>query len=85
MKDITNIATLAGGCFWCLEAVYENVIGVTAVESGYSGGSQADPSYESVTGGQVVMLKLSKSLLIQRQSLIRICSQYSLLSMIPPR
>ena len=43
--------TLAGGCFWCLEAVYEQVDGVTAVESGYSNGQVANPSYEQVCGG----------------------------------
>ena len=40
--------TLAGGCFWCLEAVYELVEGVTAVESGYSNGQLPNPSYEQV-------------------------------------
>ncbi|HET9822471.1 MAG TPA: peptide-methionine (S)-S-oxide reductase MsrA [Burkholderiaceae bacterium] len=43
--------TLAGGCFWCLEAVYELVDGVTAVESGYSNGHVANPSYEQVCSG----------------------------------
>jgi peptide-methionine (S)-S-oxide reductase len=43
--------TLAGGCFWCLEAVYERVDGVTAVESGYSNGHVANPSYEQVCRG----------------------------------
>ena len=43
--------TLGGGCFWCLEAVYERVKGVTAVESGYSNGHVANPSYEQVCGG----------------------------------
>jgi len=43
--------TLAGGCFWCLEAVYEQVDGVTAVESGYSNGQAVDPSYEQVCSG----------------------------------
>ena len=43
--------TLAGGCFWCLEAVYERVDGVTAVESGYSNGHVASPSYEQVCRG----------------------------------
>jgi peptide-methionine (S)-S-oxide reductase len=43
--------TLGGGCFWCLEAVYERVDGVTAVESGYSNGHVANPSYEQVCGG----------------------------------
>jgi len=49
----TNLeqATLAGGCFWCLEAVYEQVDGVAAVESGYSNGQVADPSYEQVCNG----------------------------------
>jgi peptide-methionine (S)-S-oxide reductase len=49
----TNLeqATLAGGCFWCLEAVYEQVDGVAAVESGYSNGQVADPSYEQVCSG----------------------------------
>ncbi len=44
-------ATLGGGCFWCLEAVYEQMRGVVSVESGYSGGRTADPSYESVCSG----------------------------------
>jgi peptide-methionine (S)-S-oxide reductase len=43
--------TLAGGCFWCLEAVYELVRGVTAVESGYSNGHVTKPSYEQVCSG----------------------------------
>ncbi|MBL8340428.1 MAG: peptide-methionine (S)-S-oxide reductase MsrA [Rubrivivax sp.] len=43
--------TLAGGCFWCLEAVYEMVDGVLAVESGYSNGQARNPSYEQVCGG----------------------------------
>ena len=43
--------TLGGGCFWCLEAVYELVDGVTAVESGYCNGHLLRPSYEQVCGG----------------------------------
>ena len=46
-----GIATLAGGCFWCLEAVFEQVYGVKDVVSGYTGGNIADPSYESVCSG----------------------------------
>ncbi len=42
---------LGGGCFWCLEAAYEILPGVKAVESGYAGGSRANPSYEQVTTG----------------------------------
>jgi len=45
------IATLAGGCFWCLEAVYDGMRGVASVESGYMGGSVANPTYEQVCGG----------------------------------
>ena len=44
-------ATLGGGCFWCLEAVYEQMRGVVSVESGYSGGWTLDPSYENVCFG----------------------------------
>jgi peptide-methionine (S)-S-oxide reductase len=44
-------ATLAGGCFWCTEAVYKDVIGVRAVESGYIGGSTASPTYREVCSG----------------------------------
>jgi peptide-methionine (S)-S-oxide reductase len=44
--------TLAGGCFWCLEAVYLLVDGVTAVESGYSNGHVTNPTYEQVCGGE---------------------------------
>ena len=43
--------TLAGGCFWCLDAVYRRVRGVLAVESGYTGGDDPAPSYESVCTG----------------------------------
>jgi peptide-methionine (S)-S-oxide reductase len=45
-------ATLAGGCFWCLEAVYDEVKGVLAVESGYTGGDLANPTYEAVCTGR---------------------------------
>jgi peptide-methionine (S)-S-oxide reductase len=45
-------ATLGGGCFWCLDAVYRGIRGVTKVESGYAGGAPDDPSYELVCGGQ---------------------------------
>jgi peptide-methionine (S)-S-oxide reductase len=47
----TEVATLAGGCFWCLEAVFEQLEGVERVESGYSGGQVADPTYEDVCMG----------------------------------
>lgn len=44
-------AVLAGGCFWCLEAVYEQVPGVSSVVSGYTGGATSRPSYEEVSSG----------------------------------
>ena len=47
----TEVATLAGGCFWCLEAVYEELKGVERVESGYSGGTVSDPTYRQVCTG----------------------------------
>jgi peptide-methionine (S)-S-oxide reductase len=43
--------TLGGGCFWCLEAVYQEMEGVVGVESGYMGGHTADPTYRDVCGG----------------------------------
>jgi peptide-methionine (S)-S-oxide reductase len=47
-----QVATLAGGCFWCLEAVFERVRGVEEVEPGYTGGALPDPSYEAVCSGR---------------------------------
>ena len=46
-----EIAVLAGGCFWCTEAVFLDVIGVKSVESGYTGGHAENPSYRQVCGG----------------------------------
>ncbi len=51
MQSTTEVAVLGGGCFWCLEAVYLEVPGVTHVESGYSGGQEPNPSYEQVCAG----------------------------------
>ena len=51
MSDSIETITLGGGCFWCTEAVYERVKGVTAVESGYSNGTTVRPSYEQVCTG----------------------------------
>jgi len=47
----SEVATLAGGCFWCLEAVYDGMKGVASVESGYMGGHVEDPTYEQICGG----------------------------------
>jgi peptide-methionine (S)-S-oxide reductase len=48
---IKETATLAGGCFWCLEAVYDQLRGVQDVVSGYSGGQRSNPTYEQVCTG----------------------------------
>lgn len=47
----TEVATLGGGCFWCLEAVFELLEGVERVESGYAGGHVTDPTYQQVCAG----------------------------------
>jgi peptide-methionine (S)-S-oxide reductase len=52
MSDRIETITLAGGCFWCVEAVFEQVRGVIEVQSGYSNGHAVDPSYEQVCTGE---------------------------------
>ncbi len=59
-------ATLAGGCFWCLEAVYDELKGVESVESGYMGGLTPNPTYERVCSGrtnhaEVVQIKFDSA------------------------
>src|SRR5437762_7787812 len=51
MSNSTEIATLAGGCFWCLEAVYDQLKGIQEVESGYAGGKVTNPTYQQVCTG----------------------------------
>jgi peptide-methionine (S)-S-oxide reductase len=65
----TNLETitLGGGCYWCVEAVYENLNGVTSVVSGFSGGKTINPSYEEVSTGttgaaEVVQITYDKSI-----------------------
>ena len=63
-----EVATLAGGCFWCLEAIYDDLKGVKDVVSGYSGGHLPDPSYEQVCSGktghaEVVQVTFNPSLI----------------------
>ncbi len=52
MQEKTELATFGGGCFWCVEAIYDRVLGVQMVESGYAGGNVANPSYTQVTTGK---------------------------------
>jgi peptide-methionine (S)-S-oxide reductase len=47
----TEVITLGGGCFWCIEAVFDELKGVVGAESGYAGGHVANPSYEQVSSG----------------------------------
>ncbi len=50
-NEASEMATVGGGCFWCLEAVFEQLRGVARVESGFAGGSTANPTYRQVCGG----------------------------------
>ena len=52
MEKSVETATLGGGCFWCLEAVYQELEGVRSVQSGYAGGHVSDPTYREVCGGR---------------------------------
>lgn len=69
-----EVATLGGGCFWCLEAVYLDLAGVAEVRSGYAGGSVENPTYEEVCRGttghaEVVRLVFDPSVLSYREVL----------------
>lgn len=64
----TQTTTLAGGCFWCLEAIFDDLQGVLSVESGYSGGQTPNPTYQDVCNGttghaEVVRIKFDPALL----------------------
>ena len=69
-----EVATLGGGCFWCLDAVYRQLRGVEKVESGYAGGTKSNPTYRDVCGGQtghaeVVQITFDPSLIAYRDLL----------------
>ena len=69
-----DIATLGGGCFWCLEAVYEQLEGVHEVTSGYMGGTLENPSYEAVCSGrsehaEVVQIRYNPAIISYAQLL----------------
>ena len=74
MSNQFEIATLAGGCFWCLEAVYDEAKGVLSVESGYSNGHVANPSYRDVCNGntghaEVIQIKFDPDIISFRDLL----------------
>jgi peptide-methionine (S)-S-oxide reductase len=52
ISDGHEVATFAGGCFWCMEAVFQRIEGVLSVTSGYSGGTTPNPTYEEVCSGE---------------------------------
>lgn len=67
-------ATLGGGCFWCLEAVYQDLVGVEKVISGYAGGEVPNPSYEAVCTGatghaEVVQIQFDPKIITYREIL----------------
>ena len=73
MKNLET-TTLAGGCFWCLEAVFDELTGVEDVVSGYMGGTADNPSYEAVCGGatghaEVVQVKFDPAVITFREIL----------------
>ena len=74
MNTNLQTATLAGGCFWCLEAVYDELKGVHSVESGYAGGHVDNPSYRAVCTGttghaEVVQIRFDPSIISYRDLL----------------
>ena len=74
MNDDIQIATLGGGCFWCLEAVYNDLRGIVSVVSGYAGGHLANPTYKQVCTGntghaEVVQISFDPKLITFRDLL----------------
>ena len=74
MNTNLQTATLAGGCFWCLEAVYDELKGVHSVESGYAGGHVDNPSYRAVCTGttghaEVVQIRFDPNIVSYRDLL----------------
>ncbi|TCV87420.1 peptide-methionine (S)-S-oxide reductase MsrA [Sulfurirhabdus autotrophica] len=70
----SEIATLGGGCFWCLEAVFDKLNGVTSVESGYTGGQTTNPTYADICTGttghaEVVRINFNPSVISFREIL----------------
>ncbi|MHA2224585.1 MAG: peptide-methionine (S)-S-oxide reductase MsrA [Candidatus Hodarchaeales archaeon] len=73
-QNESGFALLGGGCFWCLEAIFDDVQGITNVESGYSGGKVTNPTYEEVCSGttghaEVVNITFNQRLISFREIL----------------
>jgi len=69
-----ELATLGGGCFWCLEAVFDQVKGVESVESGYMGGGRPNPTYEAVCTGtsghaEIIQIRFDQNIISFRELL----------------
>ncbi|MCG3150059.1 MAG: Peptide methionine sulfoxide reductase MsrA [Verrucomicrobiae bacterium] len=60
MSDTNEVITLGGGCFWCTDAIFEQLQGVVKVESGYSGGTVPNPTYRQVCGGDTGHAEVSQ-------------------------
>jgi len=74
MNNNLQTATLAGGCFWCLEAIFDELRGVESVESGYAGGGTGNPTYREVCSGttghaEVVQVRFDANVLSYRDLL----------------
>jgi peptide-methionine (S)-S-oxide reductase len=74
LTNNTEVITLGGGCFWCLEAIFQQVKGVERVESGYSGGSVTKPTYKQVCGGntghaEVIQISFNSKVILLKQLL----------------
>jgi len=69
-----ELATLGGGCFWCIEAVFDQVKGVESVESGYMGGDRPNPTYEAVCTGtsghaEIIQIRFDQNIISFRELL----------------
>jgi len=74
VQSTEQLATLAGGCFWCLESAFNQLEGVSAVQSGYAGGNVTNPTYEQVCSGttghaEVVQLRFDPAVISYRELL----------------
>lgn len=74
MKQNLDTAVIGGGCFWCIEAVYEKIDGIVSAESGYAGGSGKNPAYEEVSSGntghaEVVKIVFDKNIITYEEIL----------------